>query len=321
MYPFRNVLFPTDFTAHARAALKYAAALAREGAGRVVLFSAQEGSVPANLLTLPDRVFDDEPDDAWLKHLRDGVRDLLADPLLDGLEVETHIVEGEPAPEIARACRDLDIDLVTCATHGRRGLAHALRGSTAEEIIAAAPCPVLVVRPPQREFVAYRGARTEVRLDRVLLATNFRPSADTAARLAAEIARAAAAEFHLVYVVGDFLEQLADLFPDSGGRAREDLRGYARARMAAFAREAGGGAVTHTVEGRPYEEILRLAAERDVDLIVMGTSVHENFFGGTVLGTEVERVVRNAPCPVLCVPTGRVVTPQAVHVAQPVPQT
>ena len=86
MYPFRNVLFPTDFTAHARAALKYAAALAREGAGRVVLFSAQEGSVPANLLTLPDRVFYDEPDDSWLKHLRDVLRYLLAFPLLYVLE-------------------------------------------------------------------------------------------------------------------------------------------------------------------------------------------------------------------------------------------
>jgi rhodanese-related sulfurtransferase len=38
MFPFRNILFPTDFTPHARAALKYAAAFARSGGGRVVLF-------------------------------------------------------------------------------------------------------------------------------------------------------------------------------------------------------------------------------------------------------------------------------------------
>ena len=54
--------------------------------------------------------------------------------------------EGEPAPEIAKAVRDYDIDLVTVVTHGRRGLARALFGSTAEEIIAEAPCPVLTVR-------------------------------------------------------------------------------------------------------------------------------------------------------------------------------
>ena len=81
--------------------------------------------------------------------------------------------------------------------------------------------------------------------------------------------------------------------------------------------------VTHIAEGRPYEEIARLAAETDADLIVIGTSVHASLFGGAPsLGSEIERVVRNAPCPVLCVPSGRVVTPlPAFARAQPVPQT
>ena len=47
MYSFRNILFPTDFTTHARAALKYAAAFARSGGGRVVMFSVQSAVVPA----------------------------------------------------------------------------------------------------------------------------------------------------------------------------------------------------------------------------------------------------------------------------------
>jgi len=122
---FRNILFPTDFTPHARSALKYAAAFAREGRGRVVLFSVQPASVPANLMTLPLRVFE-EQDSNWLLQLRAEVSDLLSDPLFNGLEVEPVIVEGEPAPEIARAARDYDIDLVTVVTHGRRGLARAL---------------------------------------------------------------------------------------------------------------------------------------------------------------------------------------------------
>ena len=96
MYPFRNILFPTDFTPHARAALKYAAAFARSGGGRVVLFSVQSARVPANLLTLPERIFA-EQDNRWLLQLRTEVRELLADPLFNGLEVEPVIVEGEPA--------------------------------------------------------------------------------------------------------------------------------------------------------------------------------------------------------------------------------
>jgi nucleotide-binding universal stress UspA family protein len=321
MFPFRNVLFPTDFTELAHAALKYAAAFARAGAGRVVLFNVQEGSVPANFLTLPPRALD-EPHNHWLKDLRRCVDDVLADPLLAGLEVETRITEGDPAREIANAARALDVDLITVATHGRGRLAHALFGSTAEEIIAEAPCPVLSVRPPQRQFVSHRDGHTEIRFNRVLLATNFRPSSEPASRLAAEIAREAGAEFHSLYVVGDYMEQLANMFPASGGHALADLREYVREKMDAFVREAGGKSFAHVAEGKPYEEIVRLATNEDVDLIVMGTSAHEAFFGGALsLGAEIERVLRNSPCPVLCVPSGRVVTPHALRVAEPVPMT
>src|SRR5262245_60530721 len=155
MYPFKSILFPTDFTPHARAALKYAAAFARAGGGSVVLFSVQSGKVPENLFTLPKHIFE-EQENEWLLQLRGEVKDLLADPLFDRLEVEPVIVEGEPASEIARAVQDYDIDLVTVVTHGRKGLSRALWGSTAEEIIAEAPCPVLTLRQLQRDFVEHR---------------------------------------------------------------------------------------------------------------------------------------------------------------------
>ncbi|HYE65367.1 MAG TPA: universal stress protein [Pyrinomonadaceae bacterium] len=319
MYPFRNILFPTDFTSHARAALKYAAAFAREGGGRIVLFSVQSGSVPPNLLTLPERVFEDS-DKRWLRQLRTDVHELLADPMLDGLEVEPVIIEGEPAPEIARAVRDYDIDLLTIVTHGRRGLSRALWGSTAEEIIAEASCPVLTIRPPQRDFVEHRGSHTEIRLNRILLATNFRPSANAAAQVAAQFAVRTAAELHTIYVVSDYLDQMAEMFPDSAGPSLLRLREHVEERLAGFERDVGQRVITHIAEGRPYEEIVRLATEQDVDLIIIGTSVHASLFGGTpVLGPEIERVVRNAPCPVLCVPSGRALTPVPALAAEPVP--
>jgi len=38
-------------------------------------------------------------------------------------------------------------------THGRRGFNHLLMGSVAERVLRTAPCPVLTVRHPEREFV------------------------------------------------------------------------------------------------------------------------------------------------------------------------
>ena len=288
MFPFRNVLFPTDFTA----ALKYAAAFARHSGGRVFLFSVQGHG-----------------------------QELLGDPLLGGVDKELILIDGEPASEIAQGAIDHEIDLITVVMRGRNRLSRAFGSSIAEEIVAESPCAVLAVRPPQRDFIEDQNGQTEIRLKRVLLATNFRPSSAAATQLATQIANQLGAELHAVYVIGDYFEQISVMFPEGGLAALTRLRSYVQERMSHLSR-AGGGAATHIAEGRPYQEIVKLAATLDADLIVIGTAVHGSLFGSSqVLGSEVERVIGNAPCPVLCVPAARVVTPLPALVTQVVPQT
>ena len=298
MFPFRNILFPTDFSTNAQAALKYAAAFARHGGGRVLLFSVQDAKAAADL--------------------QSQLNELRADPLLLGVDTEPVFVEGEPADQIAQGAIDHDVDLITVVMRGRNRLSRAFGSSIAEEIVAESPCAVLAVRPPQRDFIA---DQLEIRLKRVLLATNFRPSSVAATQLATQIANQLGAELHAVYVIGDYFEQISVMFPEGGIAALTRLRSYVQERMAQFVRTSGG-AVSHIAEGRPYQEIVKLAATIDADLIVIGTAVHGSLFGNSqVLGSEIERVIRNAPCPVLCVPAARVVTPLPALVTQIVPQT
>jgi nucleotide-binding universal stress UspA family protein len=322
MYPFRNILFPTDFSLHAHAALKYAAAFAREGGGRVLLASVLDAKVPANLTTLPDYVFEDH-DNNWLLQLRSQVKELLADPLLKGVDAEAVFLEGDPAPQIAQAAVDNEIDLITVATRDRSRLSRAFGGSIAEEIVAESPCAVLAVRPPQHDFVEHRSGQTQIRLNRVLLATNFRPSSGAATQLATGLANQLGAELHAVYVIGDYFEQISVMFPEGGLAALTRLRSHVQERMAQFSRSGSAAAVeTHIVEGRPYQEIVKLATRIEADLIVLGTAVHGSLFGSNqVLGSEIERVIRNAPCPVLCVPAAKAVTTLPAFVTQAVPQT
>jgi nucleotide-binding universal stress UspA family protein len=289
VFPFRNILFPADASVNAYAALKYAAAFARHGGGRVVLFSTNAQN--------------DE---------------LRTDPLLNGVTTDSVTVEGEPANAIPQGAIDHDIDLITVAVHGRKGLSRAFGSSVAEEIVAEAPCAVLAVRPAQRDFVE----QAQIRLKRVLLATNFRPSSAAATQLATQIANQLGAELHAVYVIGDYFEQISVIFPEGGLAALTRLRSYVQQRMAQILRNGGAGTSTHIEEGRPYQEIVKLADRIEADLIVIGTAVHGSLFGNSqVLGSEIERVIRNAPCPVLCVPAARVVTPLPALVTQVVPQT
>jgi nucleotide-binding universal stress UspA family protein len=68
-----------------------------------------------------------------------------------GLEIEELIVHGEAASEIVRVAKDRKVDLIVVSSHGRTGLGRILFGSTAEAVVRHAPCPVLVVKPPQEE--------------------------------------------------------------------------------------------------------------------------------------------------------------------------
>ncbi len=317
MYPFRNILFPTDFSPTSRAALKYAVAFAQDGNGRVLLLNVQQNKVPPDLLQTPDSAFA-ETDSQWLAQLRSEVLSLRNDPLLKRVEVEMSIIDGEPTEQISRATFEHEIDLMTIVTRGRKGLSRAFGSSIAEELVAASSCAVLAIKPPQRDFVQSVDDKCVMSLKRILLATNFRPSSTAATTIATQIANHTVAELHAVFVIGDYFEQISSMFPEGGLAALTRLRSYVEERMAHLARSDGSRAVTHVAEGRPYEEIVRLAAKIDADLIVIGTAVHNSLFGGTpVLGSEIERVIRNAPCPVLCVPAARVLTPIPAFVTQP----
>ena len=317
MYPFRNILYPTDFSQNARAALKYAAAFARNDGGRVVMFNVQSAQVPRDLVKSPAKAFEEQ----WLSQVRSDAKNFLADPSFQNIDVEAEFADGEPSTEIARAAVEHEIDLVTIVTRGRKGrLSRAFSGSIAEEIVAESPCAVLATRPAQRDFVAHRDGRAVINLNRILLATNFRPSSVAATSLATQIANRMGAQLHAVYVIGDYFDQISAMFPEGGLAALTRLRSYVEERMTHLARTDGSRAVTHVAEGRPYEEIVRLAAKTEADLIVIGTAVHNSLFGGSpVLGSEIERVIRNAPCPVMCVPAGRVMTPLPAFVASAVP--
>ena len=69
------------------------------------------------------------------------------------LQAVTTTVLGHPVMEILRYANENAIDLIVLGTHGRGPLGHVVLGSVAERVVRKAPCPVLTVRTPEREFV------------------------------------------------------------------------------------------------------------------------------------------------------------------------
>jgi nucleotide-binding universal stress UspA family protein len=140
----KHILVPTDLSEGAEQALDYACDLARSLDAELHLLNVV--GIPA--LGVPEL----------------GVA--LASTVIDQLVVENHtalqelararcattrvgqilIKAGDPRDMINETARQLGIDLMVMATHGRRGITRALLGSVAETVVRTAPCAVLTVR-------------------------------------------------------------------------------------------------------------------------------------------------------------------------------
>jgi nucleotide-binding universal stress UspA family protein len=62
-----------------------------------------------------------------------------------GVVATGKMIEGSAAVEILQRARDIGADLIVVGTHGRKGLAHVVLGSVAQQVVQRSRCPVLTV--------------------------------------------------------------------------------------------------------------------------------------------------------------------------------
>ncbi len=137
--PFKKLLVPIDFSAHADEAIRVAADLARRYALPVTLLHVHEPpiyAVPA--------LFSASQLNAMIGELEDKLATAKAGAALAGVaDVRTMMLQGSPFERIVKVARDGDYDLIVMGTHGLSGVRHLLIGSVAEKVVRKAPCAVL----------------------------------------------------------------------------------------------------------------------------------------------------------------------------------
>jgi nucleotide-binding universal stress UspA family protein len=144
-----------------------------------------------------------------------------------------------------------------------------------------------------------------INLRRILVPTDFSEHSKNALRYAAAFADKFGAEVFLLHVFQD----LAIFQPDAVTVAPqapppiEQMLAAARTALERSIQEGPCAAVKvhpEVSEGSTFEEIVRFAKEKDIDLIIMGTH-GRGWLAHVLLGSVTEKVVRKAPCPVLTV--------------------
>ena len=154
MIVLKNILVATDFSEPSNTALAYGRDLARQyGAALHVLNVEDDITTRYSLDMSPMYLPEVQKDIEKAAQLR--VDNLLTDEDRTQLNARTAIrVSIAPAIEIVDYAREHTIDLIIVGTHGRGAVAHLLMGSVAERVVRTAPCPVLTVRHPERDFLA-----------------------------------------------------------------------------------------------------------------------------------------------------------------------
>ena len=156
MIALKTILLPTDGSECSRKAMLYALSFAQQYGAQVLTLHVidqrrerqpEQSYIEMDLGTGPTTQRGlEEAGRRALQEVADAATKV-------GVAVETRLVTGIPSEDIVRIAKELSVDLIIMGTHGRTGVSHALLGSVAEKVVQQAPCPVLVVRQEEHEFV------------------------------------------------------------------------------------------------------------------------------------------------------------------------
>ena len=141
--PPQNILVATDFSPAAETALDQALELAEEVGAQVHVMHAYQ--LP--IIGFPDGVV--IPDAAIASRIIGWAEKELAECVArrkaSSVKITSILEQADPREAVLTVARRISADLVVLGTHGRRGIARALMGSTAEGILRASPVPVLTI--------------------------------------------------------------------------------------------------------------------------------------------------------------------------------
>ncbi len=283
----KNILFATDFSPAAEAALPYAIGLAQRYGGTVhglhVRFPATYPVVGPEAMP---QVLQAAEEQAKIE-----AQQLHA--MLNGVPHEVSVGEGEVWPMISEIVRKGKTDLIVIGTHGRTGVTRALLGSVAEEIFRQAACPVLTVGP-------HVSKDTERRLEmkEILYATDFSPESLAAMPFAVSLAQEHQARLTLLHVVPP--PKVGELV-HAEQYAESTLR---RLRTLVPAEAESWCEPNFRVEHGPEaDKIMEVANSLGADLIVLGVRGAEGGMGAAthLMQSIAHQVVTQAQCPVLTV--------------------
>ncbi len=288
---FKHLLVPVDFSEFSDKASEYALFLAEQFCARitllhvVVIFKADVDD-EEHLETYEEmlKATEKKREKKLQQHCENGKkRDVEIDSILTR--------EISEADAILDHATKGDYDLIVMGTHGRTGIKRWMAGSVTEKVVHHSPLPVMTVHKDIRRLS----------LQNILIPDDFSDFSKLAVQRGRDLAEDFGARCTFLYSV---TQREHEMYYNISSKpileANPQLENAIRKNLVERSGMNEDEADYVVLEGKPYKQIVQYAEENDMDMIVMasrglGAMAH------LLMGSNAERVVRTATCPVLTV--------------------
>ncbi|MBI4685372.1 MAG: universal stress protein [Nitrospirae bacterium] len=141
-------------------------------------------------------------------------------------------------------------------------------------------------------------------MKRILFPTDFSEGSDNALPYVVDISKHYGAKLYVLHVMHDIAQatgwyvphiSMDELYKDIEVNAKKEIEKYGAEELRGL-----NDVERRITKGIPYDEIIKFAKENKIDLIVIGTHGRKGL-DRVIFGSTAERVVREAPCPVMSV--------------------
>jgi universal stress protein A len=145
----RRILAPTDLSSESRKSLNYAVNLARHFGAKLTVCHVMEDAPAVDYALGTYR----EDRAAWLAERAEKLQNLADSVAAQHPPTEPYFCTGDLVEEIVKVARLTQADLIVISTHAHPWFVRLFSGSDAERILRQSPCPVLIVRQEEHQFV------------------------------------------------------------------------------------------------------------------------------------------------------------------------
>ena len=309
MQRFKNILLV--LTDHSdEEAIKRAVDIIASNKGRLTIVKVR-AKMPEHVLGRLHTSYNMDVQELAARAFQKTMHTIMAPLIQQGLDVHGKFLFGNPFLEIIRQVLRAKHDLVMGTAKKNAFLRTAFFGSTAMHLLRKCPCPVWIGKPSApRTYNRIMAAVDPDPVDAARHSLNAR-----ILDLAVSLARSEQSELHIIHCwrlpMEGTLRAQQEFAEDTVDTMIADLRAVHSQRLQKLLDEQNLAGITchiHLLKGRAGRLISEMAAEQDIDLVVMGT-VCRTGVAGFFIGNTAEHVLQDIHCSVLAIKPEGFTTP------------